>query len=99
MGRRLALAPVLPWSYHLVMTSVVKRSVSLPAAVFNELEQQAAHEGRTVSSALAEAAEMWLISHRGMQAVRRWEREHGALTQQELDAADAELDQAVVGER
>ena len=88
---------VVPWSYHVVMSSVVKRSISLPADVFEALELQAAEEGRTVSAALADAADLWLATRRGLRAVRAWEREHGALTAEELAAADRELDRAGVG--
>lgn len=79
------------------MPTVVKRSISLPTNVFAALEQEAADDGRTVSSALAEAAELWLASRRGLRAVRAWEREHGALGADELAAADALLDKAGVG--
>ena len=81
------------------MSSVVKRSVSLPAEVFEELEQQAAEEGRTVSAALADAADLWLATRRGLRAARAWERQHGALTAEELAAADDELERAGVGRR
>ena len=53
-----------------VMSSVVKRSVSLPAEMFEALEVQAAEEGRTVSAALADAADLWLSTRRGLRAVR-----------------------------
>lgn len=95
IANRLAL--VVPWSYHGQMSSVVKRSVSLPADVFEALEQQATEEGRTVSAALADAAELWLATRRGLRAIRAWEREHGALTAEELAAADRELDRVGVG--
>lgn len=81
------------------MPSFVKRSISLPADVFEALEEQAAEEGRTVSAALAEAADLWLATRRGLRAVRAWERDHGALTANELAAADTELDRAGVGRR
>jgi hypothetical protein len=81
------------------MSTVVKRSISLPADIFEALEAQAAEEGRTVSAALADAADLWLATRRGQRAVRAWEREHGALTVEELAAADRELDRAGVGRR
>lgn len=91
----------LTWSYHgrtmSSMSTVVKRSISLPADVFEALEAQAAEEGRTVSAALADAADLWLATRRGLRAVRAWEREHGGLTAEELAAADRELDRAGVG--
>lgn len=91
------VALVAPWSYHWVMSSVVKRSISLPSDVFAALEHQAAEEGRTVSAALADAADLWLATRSGLKAVRSWEREHGALTADELAEADRLLDSAGVG--
>ena len=79
------------------MSSVVKRSISLPAEVFSALEQQAAAEGRTVSSALADAADLWLATRTGLKAVRTWERQHGALTADELAAADRARDEVGLG--
>lgn len=90
---------VVPQSYHAFMSSVVKRSISLPADLFEALEVQAAEEGRTVSAALADAADLWLATRRGLRAVRAWEREHGALTAEELADADRLLDEAGVGRR
>ena len=79
------------------MSSVVKRSISLPSDVFAALELQAAEEGRTVSAALADAADLWLATRRGLRAVRAWERAHGGLTAEELAEADRALDGATVG--
>jgi hypothetical protein len=67
--------------------------------MFEALEVQAAEEGRSVSAALADAADLWLSTRRGLRAVRAWEREHGPLTADELAAADAELDRAGVARR
>ena len=83
----------------LVMSSVVKRSVSLPAELFARLENEAAEEGRTVSATLADAADLWLSTRKGLKAVRAWERANGALTASELAEADAILDDAGVGPR
>lgn len=96
---RLTLALVVLWSYHVPMSSVVKRSVSLPAELFERLESEAAKEGRTVSATLAEAADLWLSTRKGLKAVRAWERANGALTADELADADATLDRAGVGRR
>ena len=81
------------------MSSVVKRSVSLPAELFARLENEAANEGRTVSAALADAADLWLSTRKGLRAVRSWERANGALTATERADADAILDRAAVGRR
>ena len=91
------LAMVVPWSYHKGMSSVVKRSVSLPSELFEALELQASAEGRTVSAALTDAADLWLSTRRGLKSVRTWERQHGALTAAELAEADRILDSAGVG--
>ena len=94
---RKVVALVVLWSYHFGMGSVVKRSVSLPSALFEALESQATAEGRTVSAALTDAADLWLSTRRGLKAVRAWERHHGALTASELAEADRILDSAGVG--
>lgn len=79
------------------MSSVVKRSISLPSDLFAALEQEAIAEDRTMSSVVAEATTAWLTTRRGLAAVRAWESEHGALTPAELAAADDALDGAGVG--
>jgi hypothetical protein len=76
------------------MAGVVKRSVSMPQDVFDELEQEAAREGLPLSTALTEAAQQWLVVRRGLREVTAWEREHGAFSEEELAAADAVLDAA-----
>jgi hypothetical protein len=81
------------------MASVVKRSISLPADLFEALELQAAEEGQTVSAALTDAADLWLGTRRGLRAVRTWERQHGTLTAEELAEADRMLDRAGVSRR
>jgi len=78
------------------MPTVVKRSISLPAEVFAALEHEAAEGGRTISSTLTEAADLWLASRRGLRALHAWERQHGALNADELAVADELLDEAGV---
>ncbi|MGI8537915.1 MAG: hypothetical protein ACR2K2_15875 [Mycobacteriales bacterium] len=73
------------------MPGVVKRSVSLPAWVSKELEQEAEREGMGFSGALAQAAEQWLVVRRGLRAVQEWETANGVLTDAELADADAVL--------
>jgi CopG-like RHH_1 or ribbon-helix-helix domain, RHH_5 len=73
--------------------------VSLPAELFERLEQEAVREGRTVSATLADAADLWLATRKGLKAVRAWERANGALTAAELAEADRVLDRAGVGPR
>ncbi len=93
------LTVVVLRSYHRRVSGVVKRSVSLPSEVFAALEREAAAQGQTVSAALADAADQWLATRRGLRAVRAWERENGELTADELAAADVDLDRAGVARR
>jgi hypothetical protein len=86
-------------SYHSHMSSVVKRSISLPSELFERLENEAAEEGQTVSATLADAADLWLSTRKGLKAVRSWERSNGALTAAELAEADTILDRAGVRRR
>lgn len=47
----------------------------------------AAAEGLSVSAWMTEAARRALVVRDGLRAVAEWERDHGALTDAELDAA------------
>lgn len=76
------------------MSRVVKKSLSFPADVFDDLEREAALQGVSVSALVAEATRLMVIRQQGLRAVAEWEAEHGALTEEELAAADAELDEA-----
>ena len=64
------LAVVVLRSYYGFMTTVVKRSISMPAELFERLEHEGAEDGRTMSATLAEAAELWLSTRKGLKAVR-----------------------------
>src|SRR4051812_10751343 len=91
----IVLAVVLPRSYHHAMPgSVVKKSFSLPVALFTDLENQAAAEGLSTSAAVSSAVELWLKRRLGLEAVEEWEAIHGAFTQEELAEADRILDAA-----
>ncbi len=74
------------------MAAFVKRSLSFPPEVFAELEAEAKAEGVGVSTAVTQAAKQWLLVRHGLRAVAEWEAEHGALSEAELQAADAALD-------
>ncbi len=52
-----------------------------------------------MSAALADAADLWLSTRKGLKAVRVWERANGELTAVELAEADRVLDDAGVGPR
>lgn len=75
------------------MGSVVKRSLSFPADVFEALEEEARREGVAVSTIVAEATRDWLLIRRGVRAVAEWEAEHGAFTAAEIAEADRTLDE------
>jgi hypothetical protein len=74
--------------------NVVKKSVSVPDIVWSAAEEAAANGHTTVSALVTEALENLLAVREGLAAVREWEREHGALTMEELVEAEAILDQA-----
>ena len=76
------------------MGRVVKRSLSFPPDVFEELEAEAAARGTTVSALMTSAAEDLLRRRRGLAAIAEYEAEHGAFTEAELAEADRILDDA-----
>lgn len=72
--------------------TVIKRSVSIDAETARVIEEMAEEEGISFSAWLTRSAERDVKIRRGLQAVAEWEAEHGALTQEEIDEADAILD-------
>ncbi len=69
------------------MTSVAirqKRSISLPPDLAEAIEVAAAQEGTTVSAWLADTAAHRLRLDAGRRGIAEWERQHGALTPDEL---------------
>lgn len=91
------IAMVLPWSYYSSMGTVVKKSVSVPDAIWAAAEAEAARSNTTVSALIADALENLLAIRAGLRAVQEWEREHGEFTATEIAEADAILDAAGVG--
>jgi len=91
------VATVLPWSYYSSMSTVVKKSVSVPDAIWAAAEAEAAYSHTTVSALIADALENLLAIRAGLRAVQEWEREHGEFTAAENAEADAILDAAGVG--
>ena len=75
----------------------MKKSLSFPAEVWAAAEAEAAAQHTTLSAFVVEAVEHHAAIRAGQRAVREWEREHGALTAEELADADAILDRAGVG--
>lgn len=72
---------------------VVKKSVSLEAGVAERVEAAAHEDGMSFSTWLSAAAERQLILREGLRGVADWEREAGPLTDEELAAGEAVLDQ------
>ncbi|MFN2464288.1 MAG: hypothetical protein ABR573_10355 [Candidatus Dormibacteria bacterium] len=68
------------------MTQRAKRSISLPPELADRIDRAAAAAGTTFSAWLAETAVRQLRLEAGRAALSDWEREHGALTSQELAA-------------
>ena len=72
--------------------TVRKLSVALDDSVAQEVARAADRAGVSVSAWLNQAAKNKLATERGLDAVRAWEADHGALTGDELAAADTLLD-------
>lgn len=71
---------------------VRKLSVALNEQVADAAAASAERQGLSLSAWLNRAAENALAIEDGLAAVAEWESEHGALTEEELRAADAALD-------
>lgn len=75
--------------------TVRKLSVALDEDVAAKVVQAADRAGMSVSAWLNHAAENTLAVEAGLGAVREWEADHGALTAEELAAADSLLDRVL----
>jgi hypothetical protein len=71
--------------------AVKKLSVALDEQVADAAAASAERHGLSLSAWLNRAAENALAIEDGLTAVAEWEAEHGALTDEELRAADAVL--------
>lgn len=69
--------------------AVKKRSVALDKDVADAVVKAAKEEGVSVSAWLSEAARKQLKIHQGLQAMREWEAEFGAITDEERAEAEA----------
>ena len=82
------MAPATRVSYHLCyhrrMAPGTKRSVSLPKALATAIDRAAIERETTFSAWLAETAAHRLKVEAGRRGIAEWEREHGALTPEEL---------------
>jgi hypothetical protein len=70
--------------YPNLMAQREKRSISMPPELARAIEDAARAEGTTFSAWLARTAAHRLKLEAGRQALAEWERENGALTQEEL---------------
>lgn len=61
-----------------------KRSISLPPDLASEIDRAAAAAGTTVSAWIADTAAHRLRLEAGRRGIAEWERQHGALTPEEL---------------
>ena len=68
-----------------------KLSISLPAEIADEIRQTARNSGQTVSAWLADAAAAKLRSQALAEFLDDWERQHGAITAEELRQAEIDL--------
>jgi hypothetical protein len=78
------------------MSTVVKKSVSVPDVIWSAAEAEAEASHTTVSALVTEGLEYLLTIRAGQHAVGEWEAEHGAFTPAEIAEADAALDSAGV---
>jgi len=69
----------------------VKLAITVDPEIHAKVLKAAAAEGSSVSAWLNAAAQRALLIRDGLAAVSEWEREHGALTDAELEAARARV--------
>ena len=77
--------------YHRRMAQREKRSVSLPPDLTRRISEEAARKGTTFSGWLADTAARRLKLEAGRRGLEEWERENGALTPEELAAAEGRV--------
>jgi hypothetical protein len=80
------------------MAQRLKRSISLPPDLAEDIERAAAAEGTTVSGWIARTAAHRLRLDAGRHAIAAWEVDHGALTAAELAEGLAQA-RALLGKR
>lgn len=78
-------------SYHCATVAIMgtrrKRSISVPPDLDSKIEAAAAEAGMTYSGWLMEAARREFTIRAGLDAVRKFEREHGSFSPEELGEA------------
>lgn len=72
---------------------VTKRSISMDTDIANAVDKAAADDGVAFSTWLGNAAQRELRRRDGLAAVSEWEAEAGPLTNDEIAAGEALLDQ------
>jgi hypothetical protein len=75
--------------------AVKKLSIALDGEVAEAASRAAERAGLSLSAWLNDAAENALAIERGLEAMREWEAEHGAFTDEEVAEADRMLDDAL----
>ena len=68
-----------------------KLAITVDADVHEQVLAAAASEGVSVSAWMTAAARRALLLRDGLVAVEEWEREHGALTPAEIEAAKSRI--------
>jgi hypothetical protein len=79
--------------------TVKKLSIALDDDVAAAATASAERRGVSLSAWLNEAAARSLMIEDGLAAVAEWERQHGRLTESELEAADEVLDRVLARKR
>jgi hypothetical protein len=79
---------VLPLCYRYVMAVRRKRSISIPPDLDAEIAAAARAAGVSYSAWLAQTAQKEFIIRAGLEAVSRYEAEHGPFTPDEIAEAD-----------
>jgi len=74
-----------------------KLAITVDADVHEHVLAAAAEEGVSVSAWMTAAARRALLVRDGLRAVAEWEREHGELTEAELEAARRRVAEELVG--
>jgi hypothetical protein len=102
LERRWFVAPVtiLLWWYRLPPmprgSPAVKLAITVDRDVHAKILSAVEAEGSSISAWITAAARQALRVREGLAAVAEWEAEHGALTEEELEAARQRLNQSSV---
>jgi hypothetical protein len=78
------------------MSTVVKRTISVPADVFAAIEAELV-DGESLSTLFSDGARLLIRQRAGERAIAAYESEHGPISQGALNEADRLLDEAGLG--